>query len=81
MGRQQNPTIRDRTETVGPREALSPLDVAHLLGIGERQAREYIASGALYSFRIGRRVLVPRAALDALLAGPPQPEEQTGERP
>lgn len=73
----------DYMAKIGRREALSPLEVAHLLGIGERQARELIASGRLYSFRVGRRVLVPRAALDALLAVPPQPqpEEQTGERP
>lgn len=44
-------------------------ELARELGIGVRQAREFVNSGAVYSFRVGRRVLVPRRAVEALLAG------------
>lgn len=51
------------------RAAYSPSQVARLLGIGERQCRQFIAEGRIYSFRVGRRVCVPRRAVDALLSG------------
>lgn len=61
------------------RAALAPAEVAQLLGIGERQAREFINSGRIFSFRIGRRILVPRRALEALLNG--TAAEQAGGQP
>ena len=50
-------------------EVLSPVEVAQVLGCGERQAREWIKSGAIYSFRMGRSIRVPKRALVTLLAG------------
>lgn len=50
-----------------PPYAVGPADLARILGIGERQAREFVRSGKIYSFRSGRRVLVPKAAIRRLL--------------
>lgn len=38
-------------------------------GIGERQAYEFIHSGQVFSFRVGRRLLVPLRAVEAFEAG------------
>ena len=44
-------------------------EAARLLGISRNLAYEGVRSGAIPSLRIGRRLLVPRAALERLLAG------------
>jgi len=45
-------------------------DLALKLGIGRNQAYEVVASGQISGvFRIGRRWLIPRLALDRLLSG------------
>jgi excisionase family DNA binding protein len=45
-------------------------DFARRLGIGRNQAYEVVASGKISGvFRIGRRWLIPRLALDRLLSG------------
>lgn len=44
-------------------------EAAKYLGIGRRQAYEAINRGELPSLRLGRRILVPRARLEALLTG------------
>jgi excisionase family DNA binding protein len=45
-------------------------DLALKLGIGRNQAYEVVASGQISGvFRIGRRWLIPRLALDRLLRG------------
>jgi len=44
-------------------------ETANLLGIGRNQAYEAVRTKQLPSIRIGNRLLVPRAALDRLLAG------------
>lgn len=41
---------------------MSAREVARELKVGERQARAWIASGAVYSFRVGRRVCISRAS-------------------
>jgi excisionase family DNA binding protein len=41
---------------------------AKLLGIGRNQGYEAAASGQIPSIRIGKRILVPRLALEAMLA-------------
>lgn len=43
-------------------------EAAQLLGLSKNIAYEAVASGAIPSIRIGRRILVPRAALEAMLA-------------
>lgn len=49
-------------------------ETAALLGIGRNAAYEAIKRGELPALRIGRRIVVPRAALDQLLnAAVPHP--------
>ena len=53
------------------------VEAATLLGIGRNSAYEAIKAGILPSVQIGRRILIPRAALDQFLLKAGQPE--TGE--
>jgi excisionase family DNA binding protein len=48
---------------------ISVKDAAKRLGIGINQAYEGAKSGEIPSIRIGNRILVPKAALERLLAG------------
>ena len=48
--------------------ALSVSDAAKRLGIGRNSAYEAIKRGELPHLKVGRRVLIPVAALEALLA-------------
>jgi excisionase family DNA binding protein len=52
-------------------DTLSVEDAAVRLGIGRNQAYEAVKAGTIPSLRVGRRWLIPRAALDRLLADPP----------
>jgi excisionase family DNA binding protein len=47
-------------------------EVARLLRIGRNQAYDSVKSGVIPSIRIGKRILIPRAALHLLL-NKPQP--------
>lgn len=49
------------------RLAVSPGEAARLLGIGRTRLYEEIGSGALPSFRLGRRRLIRMAAIEAWL--------------
>jgi excisionase family DNA binding protein len=51
-------------------------EAGKLLGIGRRLAYEQAASGQLPIIRIGRRILVPRVALERMLAQPAQDLEE-----
>jgi excisionase family DNA binding protein len=44
-------------------------EAGRLLGIGRNQAYEAAKRGDIPSLRIGKRLLVPKLALDRLLAG------------
>jgi excisionase family DNA binding protein len=44
-------------------------ETARLLGVSRMTAYAAVRAGAIPSIRIGRRVLVPRVALDRLLSG------------
>lgn len=44
-------------------------ELSRLLGIPERTIYHHARSGALQTVRVGRRVLFPRGAIDALLRG------------
>ena len=46
---------------------LTPLEAAKLLRIGRGTAYEQIRCGAIPSIRMGRRILIPRAALLRML--------------
>jgi excisionase family DNA binding protein len=43
-------------------------EVAELLGIGRSSVYRRIADGTIRTVKVGRRVLIPRAALEELLA-------------
>jgi len=47
--------------------ALSVVDAARMLGISRTLAYEAVARGELPSVRVGRRIVVPRRALNELL--------------
>ena len=49
------------------RLTLSVEEAAHVLGIGRGLAYELARSGELPVIRLGRRLLVPRAQLEAML--------------
>lgn len=53
---------------VAQRLTLSVDEAAGLLGVAPRTLRSMIAAGTFPTLRIGRRVLVPRAGLDAWIA-------------
>jgi excisionase family DNA binding protein len=44
-------------------------EAAELLGVGRNQAYEAAKRGQIPAIRIGKRILVPKAALDRMLAG------------
>jgi len=63
------------TDNLAPSKATRPLTVsveeaAHLLGISRGHAYALVNRGEIPSLRLGRRIVVPRAALDRLLNVP-----------
>jgi excisionase family DNA binding protein len=54
------------------RETATVPEAAKRLGIGRNQAYEAAARGDIPTIRIGKRILVPLAALDRMLAGNPK---------
>ena len=52
-----------------PPRCLRVDDAARVLNVGRSTVYDLIRSGRLRSIKIGRRRLVPREALDALIAG------------
>jgi excisionase family DNA binding protein len=57
----------DQSNGTTGRKTLTVEEAAKLLGIGRGLAYEGVRDGSIPSVRIGRRVLVPRARLLALL--------------
>ena len=47
-------------------------ETAKLLGIGRQLAYDRVKTGEIPVIKIGRRLLVPRRALEKLLEGPPR---------
>lgn len=64
-----------------PRQTLTVEEAAALLGIGRNTAYQAAANGELPVIRIGRRLLIPRAALDRLLAEAQDEGRQPAHRP
>ena len=56
------------------RRTLTVEEAARVLGIGRSLAYELVSRGELPSVRLGRRIVVPVAALDELLRQPRRPE-------
>jgi excisionase family DNA binding protein len=56
--------------TVGtePPRCLRVEEAAHLLQVGRTTAYDLIRSGRLRSFKVGRRRLVPRDAVEAMIS-------------
>ena len=61
---------RHREGMVTERLTLSVVEAARVLGIGRNLCYDRIRTGEIPSLRIGRRLVVPRAALEKLLAEP-----------
>ncbi len=53
------------------RRAYTPQEAAYALNLGESKLRELYLSGRLRVVRVGRRVLIPREAIDRFLDGEP----------
>ena len=58
------------------RLTLSVPEAGRVLGISRESAYFAARSGEIPTIRIGGRILVPRAALERLLAGQPQASEK-----
>jgi excisionase family DNA binding protein len=54
-----------------PPIAFDVRDAAEALGLSHSKVYQLIASGELYHRRVGRKILVPRKALEAFLEGRP----------
>lgn len=52
-----------------PRLTLKVEEAARLLGISRSHAYDLVRDGVIPSLRLGRRIVVPRRAIDAMLAG------------
>jgi excisionase family DNA binding protein len=50
-----------------------------ILGIGRSKAYEGVNSGEIPAIRVGHRILVPKVALDRLLAQAGQPQDSIAE--
>lgn len=59
---------------------LTVREAAEVLRLGRDAAYSAVATGQIPSIRLGRRIVVPRAALVRLLNGEPLPELQTLQR-
>jgi excisionase family DNA binding protein len=62
----------------GERLTLTVPEVAARLGLSRNGAYEAVATGQIPSIRVGRRVLVPRAALDRMLEAAGKPARAAG---
>jgi len=63
------PTLRSQHPSVTPPDTpllVAVSDAARLLGIGTTLAWDLVRSGDIPSIKLGRRVLVPRVALESL---------------
>lgn len=56
------------------RQTVSVSEAAKILGIGRQTAYDLVALGKLPYVRLGKRILIPRKALDRLLEGNHQTE-------
>jgi excisionase family DNA binding protein len=55
------------------RVTLTVPEAAELLGVGRTTLYELVRAGKFPAVRLGRRILIPRRALDEVLAGAPLP--------
>ncbi len=76
----EDPNVRFRAPTIPQTERLTLTveGAAALLGISRAFAYEAVGRGEIPSIRIGRRVLVPKAALRRMVDGDLPPEDASG---
>ena len=65
----QSAYTETQMDSQGRRQTTTITEVAKLLGVGRNQAYEAARRGEIPTIRIGKRLLVPLAALDRLLQG------------
>jgi excisionase family DNA binding protein len=58
-------------EVVVDRWTVTVEEAAQMLGISRSSAYECVRRGELRALRLGRRLVVPRVAIEELLGGPP----------
>ena len=56
------------TEPAPERRTFTVREVAEMLGVGKRLIEKMIWSGELEHLRLGRRILIPAEAVEALVA-------------
>lgn len=62
--------MRKREDSVGDKLTLTVEEAAKLLGIGRNLCYDRVKTGEIPAIKIGRRLLVPRSALEKLLNDP-----------
>jgi excisionase family DNA binding protein len=62
-----------RRPDIMEKKTLTVVEAARLLGIGKNLAYEAVKRGEIPCLRVGKRLLVPVAALEELLAGKASP--------
>lgn len=68
------------TTTTDERRTLTVEEAARILGVGRTAAYAAVRSGEIPSIKLGRRVLIPRHALLALLGEPDSEEDRNDPR-
>jgi excisionase family DNA binding protein len=61
--------MKKAESTAALRATLTARETADTLGIGLNQVYDGIKSGEIPSFRVGKRIIIPRAAIEKKLAG------------
>jgi excisionase family DNA binding protein len=56
------------------RETLTVEEAGRVLGLGRNKAYEAVSDGSIPSLRFGGRIVIPRQAIDRLLATSNQPD-------
>ena len=59
-------------------DVLTAEEVAEVLRLGRNTVYDALRSGTIPSVRVGRRLLVPKHALERLLSGDPQSKQAGG---
>jgi excisionase family DNA binding protein len=57
----------DRMPEEVRRQALSPVEAARAMGLGERTVRDLCRDGQLRHVRVGARIVIPTKAIDEFL--------------
>ena len=71
LGERKENMERDSTSVIEPpeRKTLTVEEVQKILGLGKNQVYQAIRKNQIPAIQIGRRLLVPKAAIDRMLAG------------